>query len=228
MKARTITLLAMLVVQTARLGSVSVSQDLGPAVRTRFEKDASLTDQQVQTVIQLAKTCGLTNPVEITVGHTRPLARPFLVVKGEERRTGQRSLYERVDVWFSKWTPTLPRRNPKELGDFWVEPPYLVGFQFISCQVEGKPVTVQVSDEVTVEVAVKILSAFAEKKVQHPSNVLVDLEMETAPLTEPKRLTFDRRLKEYEVYFGTGLNHAFSCKLIGDDVVVAKASCITY
>ena len=93
---------------------------------------------------------------------------------------------------------------------------------------EGKPVTVQVSDEVTLEVAVKILGAFAAKKVQHPSNVLVDLEMKTAPLTEPKRLTFDKRLKEYEVYFGADLSHAFSCKLIGDDVVVTKATSITY
>ena len=113
MKARTTALLAMLVIQTARLESVSLSQDLGPAVRTRFEKDASLTDQQVQVVIQLAKTCGLTNPVEITVGHTRPLARPFLVVKGEERRTGERSSYERWTCGFRNGHLTFLDEAPK-------------------------------------------------------------------------------------------------------------------
>src|SRR5262245_12467899 len=44
-------------------------------VVTNFAKDSTLTAEQVQTVLQLAKDCGLADPVEVSIGRTQPLNR---------------------------------------------------------------------------------------------------------------------------------------------------------
>src|SRR5258708_15592386 len=70
MKDRVTRLCILLVLQVLELECAC-----GGEVTTKFEKNATLTDQQLRSVIQLARECGLTEPAEVSIGHTRPLNR---------------------------------------------------------------------------------------------------------------------------------------------------------
>jgi hypothetical protein len=200
----------------------SHAQGVAAGITTNFAKDATLTPEQVQTVLELARECGLAEPTEVTTRRTHPLNRRFVVVRGKDHTDGRRSFYEQVDVWFSQWEKAVSDgTDVKKRGEFRVVPPYVVKTQFATFEVGGRTVTVQMADDtISLEVADRILSAFATKKIRFERSPLVDMDKPT--FRQPTWFGYDQRTKEYIMYFGSIWSCEARCKLIGGEVVVTS------
>jgi hypothetical protein len=136
-------------------------------ITSKFEKDAALTSDQVKSVLQLASECGLSEPAEISIGHTRPLFRRYVWVKGKERVSGKRIQYDMVYVYYSVWAKLPKDAKAKQLGDFWVNPPFVSTIEIAEIQLGGKPVRVGMSHDINIETAERIFGSFAEGKVRY-------------------------------------------------------------
>ena len=195
-------------------------------ITTKFEKDATLTTEQVQSVLQLASECGLSEPTEIAIGHTRPLNRRFVFVKGKERVSGNRISYDEVCVFYSVWAKLPKDAKAKQLNDFWVNPPYLSTFEFAEIQVAGKPVRVQMPSDIGVETAEHIFGAFAERKVRFkdkPDKWTLDM----VASAKPRTLSYLKELNQYSLVFEHGV--VARVKLSGKEVVITEnPTMVTY
>src|SRR5580765_5630784 len=158
--------LAAVVALASNIACAWVSAQSAAEVTTKFEKDASLTPEQVEFVLRLAHDCGLSEPVEISIGRTLPLTRRFIAIKGREKIDGRRVSLEVVHVYYSKWA-NLPRHDKaKGDQDFWVNPPYVLRSNFVTFPQGSKPSRVSVSEDISLEVVDKILDYIAAGKLR--------------------------------------------------------------
>src|SRR6266700_3204444 len=132
------------------------AQVVSEEVKTKFEKDTSLTTEQVNSVIKLMKECGMSEPVQISIGHTRPFNRRFVSVTSAERIAGRSVSYDCAVVYYSAWANTPKSPKARQLSDFWVNPPYFVRLHFAEIAVKGKTNRVEVSETVTPELAERV------------------------------------------------------------------------
>jgi len=115
----------------------------------QVRKDTSLTSEQVQSVLKLARECGMSEPSEISIGRIRPTNRRLILVKGKERVSGRRSSYDQVYVYYSAWVQfrkDLKRNSARFLG----EPALRGDFEFAEIQHLGKPIKVRMSQEISI------------------------------------------------------------------------------
>jgi hypothetical protein len=188
-------------------------------VTTRFEKDASLTPEQVQFVLRLARECGLSEPVEITIGRTIPLLRRYVTIKGKEKIDGRRVSFEVVDVYYSKWVNFPRLENAKGDQDFWVYPPYLLKSNFVTFPPGSKPSRVAVSEDISLEVVDRILKDIATGKLRFKDS-RDQSRLGGFSASELSALSYDKTQREYVVSFGSPTSCRVRVKLLADGLLV--------
>ncbi len=119
-----------------------------------------------------------------------------------------------------------PHGSAKRVGDFWANPPYRMKMQFATFQLGGKPVTIQMSDEITLQTADTIVDAFVTKKFRFKQGSHESLD--GSRLREPSWLIYDKRTREYKMAFGSLMNYEVWFELIGGEVVVQNVSYVDY
>lgn len=216
MKAMKLTPVLML---ASHLMCTSLPAQSVAGITTKFEKDASLTPEQVQSVLRLARECGLAEPVEIAIGHTLPLARRFITIKGKEKIDGRRVSLEVVHVYYSKWADLPRRERAKQDQDFWVNPPYLLKFNFVTFPEGSKPSRVAVSVGISLEVVDKILDHIATGKLRFQDG-RVEPRLCAFSGSELSALSYDKRQREYVVSFGSPTSCQARVKLVDDGLLV--------
>ncbi len=86
-----------------------------------YTRSAELTEAEEQSVIQLAKRCGINNIAKISTYFLRPSSDRGITVESVEEIDGRNVSCKALRVVYNKWSPQNdgPRDTDTQLGDFW-------------------------------------------------------------------------------------------------------------
>jgi hypothetical protein len=197
------------------------AQDVIEGVRTNFNKDATLAPDQVRSVIQLAKECGMSEFGEIGTRAIQPYNFFYAYVKTKERTIGRRSAYDQMDVYYSGWKGFIKLEKARQVNDFWVNPPFTVTFQFAEVTVKGKSYKVRMPDEISLGVAERIFGAFVDRRLgfeKKPDR----WDLEDVESWKPGALQYDREKEEYTVHFYEPFQRIARVKLVGESIILTQ------
>jgi hypothetical protein len=171
--------------------------------------DARLTPDQIQTVLELAKTCGLKSPAVIGTTVTLPSPVRLVTVQSAERTDGRKTTFDTVTIHYSdsdsskdKW-----KKQPtsKCLGDFYVNPPYLTTSSYILFTINNKTVPLTFDEHIPLPLADKMLKCFETGAIEFATNAPNPMHITREQLQnlidlEPANLGMNRELTCYEIF----------------------------
>lgn len=177
------------------------------SITFNYIDDAKLTPNQVETVLTLAKGCGLKSPAVIGTGKTLPFAARFVYVQSAERTNHRKTTFDSVSINYSEWSKGKWKKQAgaKYLGDFWVNPPYLDTNSFALFQINNRPVNLQFDENIPLPLADKMLKCFEDGKIEFattaPNLIQITKEqLQNLIDLEPASLNVNRELACYEMF----------------------------
>lgn len=182
---------------------------------TNFTAATTLTWDQVQTVLELVKECGMKEPKLIDGRDYAQL--PTIAVKSAERVDGRKTTYDQVHVFYKKWGG-FESDDAKRLGDFWVNWPQPRTHEFISYEKNRKPARVEVEGDVTAANVATIINGFAQKEFHSVvetspghfySAMFPPIEVIKPQTATPQLITHQPNHDEYRIYFPDGSGSDF-------------------
>lgn len=141
-------------------------------IQTNFASGATLLGSELDSVVQLAKVCGITNVTGVVT--ERHLDGVSIFVRGDEkieaRRVRFKVLRARRAGWLGGKLPTTPTRS---VGEFWVDSTNRpVEVERTIVQVGNHTFWVVLSDGIKPEGADKVIGAFVNGRVRYDSDNL--------------------------------------------------------
>jgi hypothetical protein len=175
------------------------------SITLNYIDDTKLTQAQVQTVLALAKDCGLKSPARVRTLLTRPTNHRLISVQSTVRTNGRKSIFDEVFINYSKWSQNSREREAgaKYHGDFWVDPPCLRTNSYTLVQINNHPVKLQLDEHIPLPLADKMLKCFEEGKIEFPTGMRMDLTREQLQKLfdlEPWSLKLDRESARYQLF----------------------------
>ena len=201
--------------------SFSVHAGVAPnplQVKTKFESGLRLTPDQLKTVLSLARRCGITNIASVESFRFIPVPIPRIRVESAEEKRGRRVLINVLNMKFSAWNDeTEIHPKAKRLRGFWVDPPYVEIQISTLFKINGLLAKVYVDKVITIEVADKIMEAFAKKAVRFKSKS--DERKFDGLVSEfvPTSLISEKEENRYRIRIS---NHVILFNLIGEQIVI--------
>jgi hypothetical protein len=147
-----------------------------PQVKTIFEEDAKLTEQEVKDVLSLARQCGINQPTEVRTVHILPSGGKDVLVKSVELFKGADITFDEISITKSGWTHSEPGKEAKQIGNFWAEPSDKSTTHLRVYDFRGEKIRVGIGTGITTELADKIIPLIAAKKVTYSDNKSIDYE----------------------------------------------------
>jgi len=138
-------------------------------VKTIFEDDAKLTEQEVKDVLLLARQCGIDQPAEVRTFHFLPGSDHGIEVKSIAETNGLDVAFDTIRIRDIDWGFSESNKTSMRAGKFWAVPAakdtthlrlYDFGKEKIGVQLFG----------ITPELADKIIPLIAAKKVRYPES----------------------------------------------------------
>jgi hypothetical protein len=160
------------------------SKGAGP--RTNYAPNAVLSAKQLDQVVALAHKCGMSNVTEVITFHFSPGTNRGIRARGDEIINGRSVTYKTLAIWTDLWSSMMnppAGRNVVWIGPFCAEPADLLQnhteFAFKTHAGEAR---VQISDNVALETADRIVEAFAARRIRFADESVHD-QVEPGNLT---------------------------------------------
>lgn len=192
MSSRICTLLTILAVGMSCCFAAVTNAVIG--VRTNFAPEAVLSSDELATVIDLAKQCGIPEVTEIyTFNNHLPSSYFSIGAKSAEVTRGRRVTFVTVQIDREKWSSKEMRRSSdifKSAGDFWVARGGVTTNILTTFSVSGRTARVRLSDAIPLATADKIVEAFASGKIRYTDKARNE-ELKGVSLSQPIALDRD-------------------------------------
>ena len=201
------------------------AQALG--VKTNFFRGPALTAKEISEVIELAKKCGLTEPVLISDQRVLPPSSQVpraLVVQGAERVQDRKVSREWLIVGGTNWSPANPQLGPVRVGSFYANKPYLRTNESTVFQVGNKSIAIALAKAIPLKVADELVEKLAAGCV-HFGPQASDPLWNADRVFELTGLSQDPVSGDYLFYFGSPVHTVFRFKqLLGGDLLITASS----
>ena len=146
-----------------------------------------------------------------------------LVVRSVERVQGRTVSQDTMLVGCTNWSPMQRALGPKQLGKFYVNPPFLQTLEWTLFQVGTKTLRVRVGKGIPLEIADELIPKIVKGDVQLGRDVS-DAEWSQARLSEPAVLSRHPTTGQYLVYFGNPLHAMVTVQLHNGRALVTRYS----
>ena len=190
-------------------------------IRTNFFRGPALSAQEMETVIELARQCGMDQAASIAdvmiLPETKSVPRS-LTVTSTEHVEGRKISYSFVLVGCTNWIPVGP--GAKRLGKFYVNPPYLHTGEFSLVRFGTNVLRLKVSKDIPLDLADTIMSRFAKRDVRLS---ISDLKSDWARVdaSHPVALSRDPATGNFCVSFGDPIiRQQIPFRYIGNQVII--------
>lgn len=136
-------------------------------VVTQFAEEAKLTPDQVDTVLRLARQCGMTEVAEIKTYNIHPSPYFGILLKSPEVIRGRTITYETLNVDYEAWRDSnWVAFEAKGLGHFWASKDDLHKWDFTTFELEKKTIRISLHENFPVDLADKIIAALGKRKIR--------------------------------------------------------------
>lgn len=197
------------------------------AVKTNFFQGPALTSKEISEVIELAKKCGLSQPVLISDQRVLPPSSQVpraLVVEGAENVQARKVSREWLIVGCTNWSPATPELGPLRVGSFYVNRPYLRTTESIVFQVGNKSIKIALARTIPLKIADDFVEKLAAGRM-HFGPQASDPLWNTDRIFELTGLSQDPVSGDYVFYFGSPTHTVFRFKqLLGGDLLITASS----
>jgi hypothetical protein len=208
-------------------GVASFAQPSGNAhINTNFFRGPALTAQEVGTVIELARQCGLEQPESVADVRILPNLKSVprsLIVTSAERVDGRKATRYSVRIGGTNWSRASLGSETKRLGGFYVNPPYLRTNELSLVRYGTNVARMVVAADIPLQLADTIVEKFVRRDVQL-SNEQLKSEWSSIDVSEPTALSRDRVTGAFRIYFGSPYREEVVFKWIGDRVTIIYIS----
>lgn len=152
--------------KTTNSGALLKADAKVPAVRTIFEKGASLTPRELGQALVLAKECGISEPGEVSTMYFIPGGGKGIHVKSTERISGRDIAVDELTIGKAGWTEMTPGKDAKRVGKLWAVPSDKYTRHLRVYDFRGERIRVQMSGGISAELADKVMALIAARQVR--------------------------------------------------------------
>jgi hypothetical protein len=208
MKHQLMVLLLLTLCALSRLTTYAQTNNLSTnSITFNYIDNARLTPDQIQTVLELAKICGLKSPAVIGTTIALPTAVRLVTVQSAERTDGRKTTFDTVTIHYSGSSEDKSKKQTtsKCLGDFWVNPPYLTTSSYTLFTINNKTVPLTFDEHIPLPLADKMLKCFEAGAIEFTTNApnpthITREQLQNLIDLEPANLGMNRELTCYEIF----------------------------
>jgi hypothetical protein len=193
----------------------AATNDLQP-FRTNFVSGASLSTNELSTVVSLAHLCGIQKIVEVSTD--RHLSGTTIQIAGDEKIEGRSVMFKKVWIY-----PNANRRvrpvGAVSVGEFWAESAEPGKEERTIVRIGDREVRVGLLNGITPAGADKIVDAFVKGRVRNAAGWHKD-EWSKVDVTQPSWMGISQG-KPY-ITFASSRHLLFSFTLEGDQITIVN------
>ena len=205
---------------TAFAGQTNQTKNVAsPRITTNFIAEARLTHSEVKQVLELAKTCGIDTPSEVSTFHYLPSVAKGISVKSVERVDGRNISFDTVTISKKGWYEGEPQKGSKRVGDFWANADAKYSTLLRRYEFKKTPIQISIDKGVDVAFADKVIPLIDAKKVRFESD-WGRREFEDLKDSKPVAIYRSYSDKGYELRFNEPFMRAIMFDWKGGQVVV--------
>jgi hypothetical protein len=191
-------------------------------LKTNFFRGPALTAEELDSVVQLAKQCGLSTPEAVADMGVLPNLRSVprtLVVAGAERVEGRSASQVWLCIGCTNWSPSSAGPNVRKVGPFYVESPYLHTNRATLFRFGTNTARMSISGDISLETADAIVGCFVRRQVRLSPDVQLS-DWESVDVSQPTSLVRPARSNDYVIVFGSPPRQTINFRYVNREVVI--------
>lgn len=150
----------------ALLTTIPSFADHDAPITKNFSFGVELTDDEIRTILQLAKMVGIEQVDEIHTGYVHPSSDRFMSLKEKEIKHDGKVSYRRLFVCKREWTRRPSKQDktkgPIAISSFWVDRVFREELAIV--QIRETEYRIDLRDKIPAHKARDIVAAFLDKK----------------------------------------------------------------
>ena len=194
------------------------------SVQMNFVADATLSADEVKAIVKLAESCGIGKVTEVKTFHHLPSSIRGILVTSDKKVDGRKVTFQTLEVFREGWAretkPTSPAQA-KSVGAFWVPGmAWPQTHELMSFATAKGTILVNMDAEIPIDVADRIVRAFATGRIRYANDVLPRL-MRAEDFSRPEWLSKSSKGDRFWISFSGRLDR-YEFTLSGSDVEVLR------
>jgi hypothetical protein len=177
-------------------------------IKTRFDREAVLSRDELLSVVALARDCGVSDVAEVYTYNIHPSSAYGIGVLSRETVSGRKISFVNVLMDYEKFSSKKVRemsRVFKANGEFWVNLGCVLPVSQTTFVVRGNTIRVEISDSTPLPIADKVVAALASGKIRYSTEKLkMEAEKERVDFSRPMGVSLDKDGKTFSASFSIG------------------------